>query len=280
MDGRFTQRRGYMSKMPSNLRPVILFVAFFGLFWTLFAGIAAFRNVSFFNSNHESKLGIFYIVMGCIGMVIVAIEAFGIFAVSSRKVPAVRIYAYLSILAALLIATSYILQVAIHFGFKNDIINVCTNANTGDHIFFMGLFGPVDGGLVTPSEAQDWCNQEYSHASISTVVALLFVTAIAAIFALFVFAYLRQLSDSTTSPSNFLLQPVYNQSQPPFNQSQPPFNPSQATFNQSQATLNDFSYDPNGTQKSTYELDPPKYQPRYDEAGNFIGSEFDKKDNS
>jgi len=218
--------------------------------------------------------------MGCIGMIIVAIEAFGIFAVSTRKLPAVRIYAYLSILAAILVATSYILQVAIHFDFKNDIINVCTNANTGDHVFFTGLFGPVDGGIVTPLEAQNWCNQEYNHASISSVVALLFVTAVAAIFALFVLAYLRQLSESLR-PTNFLLQPVYDQSQPAFNQSQPPFNnPSQAAFNQSQATLNDFSNDRNGSQKESYELDPPKYQPRYDEAGNFIGSDFDKKDNS
>jgi len=214
-------------------------------------------------------------------MVIVAIEAFGIFAVSSRKVPAVRIYFYLSVLAVLLIAASYIIQAAIHFGFKNEIISLCTDANTGDHIFYTGFFGPVDGGLVTPLEAQDWCTQEYNHASISNIVALLFVTAVAAIFAALVFAYLRQLRDRT-SPTNFLLQPVYDPSQAPYNPSQPIFNQSQPTFNQSQPTYNKFSYvpyDPNGPQKSSYELDPPKYQPRYDSNGNFVGSEFDKKDN-
>jgi len=140
-------------------------------------------------------------------MSIVVIEAFGIFAVASRKLAAVRTFAYLSILATLLIAADYIIQTIIHYKFKNDIINLCTDVNEGDHIIFTGFFGPIDGGVFTPLEALEWCTREYDRDSFSNIVALLVVTAVAALFALFVFAHLRQLRDPT-SAANFSRVPV------------------------------------------------------------------------
>jgi len=181
--------------------------AFVALIWSLISGISSFRNVPFFNSNKESSLGTLYIVLGCIFMAIVAIEVFGMFAAASRRLAAVRTFAYLSILATLLVAATYVIQTVIHYKFKNDIIDVCTNINTGDRIFFTGFFGPVDGGVVTPFEALEWCNRQYNHNSLSNIVALLLVTAVAIIFAFFVFAYLRQLRDPT-SPANFSRDPV------------------------------------------------------------------------
>jgi hypothetical protein len=176
-------------------------------------------------------------------MGVVAIEAFGIFAAASRRLAAVRIYAYFSVLATLLIAAIYIIQTFIHYHFKNDIINLCTNANSGDRIFFTGFFGPIDGGIVTPLEAQLWCSQEYDRDSVSYIVALLVVTAVAALFALFVFAYLRQLRDPTSAANfsrvrvplnNFNNDRAYNSdqayNQQPYYQYPPPNGPPPDSF--------------------------------------------------
>jgi len=214
--------------------------------------------------------------LGCIGMVIVAIEVFGIFAAAVRRVMPVRIYAYLSILATLLILANYIIQTVIHYSFKNDIINLCASANTGDRIFFTGFFGPIDGGIVTPLEARVWCTREYDRDSFSIIVALLVVTAVAALFALFVFAYLRQLSDPT-SPANVSRDPIrmgnFNYNPQPYNPSyNPPYNPPYNPL--------DGQHEPfNGPQKMDGSFVPPydvkdSIPPAYDGKGGFV----DQKD--
>jgi len=260
----------------SDLRPAVLFGAFLALLWSLIAGIASFRNVPFFNSNNEKNLGILYIVLGCIGMAIVVIEAFGIFAVASRRLAAVRTYAYLSILATLLIAADYIIQTVIHYSFKNDIINLCTNVNEGDRVFFTGFFGPIDGGVVTPLEARAWCSREYDRDSFSNIVALLVVTAVAALFAAFVFAHLRQLRDPTSAANfsrvrvpvpvnmnnfNYGNQPYSNQ---PYDQYNPtytePFNPPKK----------------DGSLAPPYEFTPQFTPPAYEGSNTKLGDQKDE----
>jgi len=154
-------------------------------------------------------------------MAIMAIEIYGIFAVVSRRVQAVRLFFFLSVLVTLLVLAIYIIQAVVHSKFKNDIIQICTNVNRGDHIFFTGFFGPVDGGVVTPAQAQEWCNQEFNHYTVSNIVALLVVTAIAAIFAFFVYAYLHQLKNQA-SPATFPLEAYQN------NQTYNAYNPTPA----------------------------------------------------
>lgn len=209
------------------MRPFIIFVAIIGLFWALASGISSFRNGSFYDNNNESKLGVYCIIVGVFGMVIVAIETFGIFALFSRRAAFVRIYFWLSILAAATIAAAYIIQAVIHSRFKTDIINLCINVNAGDHVFFTGFFGPVDGGVVTPSEAIEWCNQEFNHFSVSIIVALLVVTGLALIFAGFVYVHWRQLSNKT-SPATFPMGAYI----PPNNQTYSPYHPTQAYNNE------------------------------------------------
>jgi hypothetical protein len=120
----------------------------------------------------------------------------------------------------------YIIQTILHYRFKNDILNLCTNANTGDAIFFTGFFGPTYGGIVSPSEAQDWCNREYDHDSWSNLVALVAITAFAAFFAFIVYVYDGQLSNPSSRANysrkqdNIALYPSYNNQ--PFNNQ--PFN--------------------------------------------------------
>lgn len=183
----------------SPLRPVILVGAFIALLWSLVSGISSYRNVPFFDSNGESNLGIIYIILGSIFMGIAVIESFGIFAAVTRKVAVFQAFAYLSILVTLLVAAAYIIQAVVHFRFKDDIINVCTNINSGDQVVFTGFFGPASfDGIGNPIDALEWCTRQFNRDSFSIIVALLAATAVSILFLLFVFAYLRQLRDPSS----------------------------------------------------------------------------------
>lgn len=200
MDSRPPPPRGapsYMSRIyKTPLRPIILVGAFVAALWSLVSGISAYRNVPYFDSNGESNLGVFYIILGSIFMGIAAIESFGIFAAATRRLALFKAFAYLSILVTLMIAAAYIIQVVVHFRFKDDIINVCANINTGDQVIFTGFFGPTSfDGIIDPLEALAWCSRLFNRDSFSIIVALLAATAVSVLFLLFVFAYLRQLRD-------------------------------------------------------------------------------------
>lgn len=254
----------------SNIRPIIIAGSIFAILWSLASGVSSFRNVPVFDNNHETKLGIFYIIIGALYMGVMAIEAFGIFATVTRRLTAVRTYSYLSVIVAVLIGAAGLIQTIIHFAFKNDIITVCSTVNTGDHVFFTGFFGPVDGGVLTPEGAEDWCRRQFDHDSFSNIVAFLVTTFIATVFTLFVFAYLRQLSDPT-SIANVQREPVRMNAYPA--RYNPPYNPS---YNQYQA--------PNGPPPvMSSDAFVPPYEgsegrpPNY-EGGNYRGGFADHKD--
>jgi len=254
------------------MRPIVIAGAFIAALWTLVNGISAFRNVPYFHEN-DAHLTVFYIITGSIYMGIVAIECFGIFASASRKLALVRLYAYLSVLVTLMIAAAGIIQTIIHFSFKNDIINLCSNVNTGDRIFFTGFFGPIDGGVVSSSEAEEWCRRQWDRNSFSNIVSLLATTAVAAIFSIFVFAYLRQLHDPTSvvnvsrEPARFDVYPArYN---PPFN---PPYNTA-FQYQPPQGPPPNMSVDAFVPAYEGSESKPPTY-----EGGDFKGGFGDHKD--
>jgi len=204
----------------SPLRPVILVGAFVAALWSLVSGISAYRNVPYFDSNGASNIGVLYIVLGSLFMGVAAIESFGIFAAATRRLALFQAFAYLSILVTLMIAAAYIIQAVVHFRFKDDIINVCTNINTGDQVIFTGFFGPAAfDGIVTPIEALVWCSRLFNRDSVSIIVALLVATAVSVLFLLFVFAYLRQLRDPSSVANR---ESVRRDAYPAYN---PPYNP-------------------------------------------------------
>ncbi|KAF8801210.1 hypothetical protein BYT27DRAFT_7262244 [Phlegmacium glaucopus] len=283
-----------MSRMyRTDLRPIIMTGAFFAILWSLAARkfgvvwkgfhaellllykISSFRNISVFDNSKNTHLGIFYIVSGSIYMAIVVIEIFGIYAAAVRGLASVRTFGFLSILVTLMIIAVGVIQTIIHFSFKNDILDVCSNVITGDHIFFTGFFGPIDGGIVTPAEAAEWCRRQFDHDSFSNVVALLATSAVSAFFVPFVFAFHRQLRDPV-SVANVSREPARMDAYPA--RYNPPYNPS-------------FQYQaPNGPPPNMstdafvppYEgadhHKPPTYEGGDFEGGNFKGGFADHKD--
>ncbi|KAJ3506785.1 hypothetical protein NLJ89_g6675 [Agrocybe chaxingu] len=137
-----------------SLRPVVITVAVLGGIWSLFSGVGFFRNAPIYSDNGSSKLSLLSIIVGILYMVVMGIEIFGIFAASTQKVVFVRIYAYLAGLVVLIIAAVGLMRVVVHFTLKNDILNVCTNAATGETIIYTGIFGPIRGGVLDVPEAE------------------------------------------------------------------------------------------------------------------------------
>jgi hypothetical protein len=184
---------------------VITFAFLAGL-WALFSGVAFFRNANVYSRNDQTKLQLFNIIIGALYMGVLAIELFGLYASATQKAPMVRIFAWLSLLVILIIAAVGLIRIVIHFTFKSSIINTCTNANTGDIVFFTSFWGPISGGTLSPSEAGAWCNRAYNRDSWSEIVGFLVTTVIAGFFASVNFAFFRQVLDPT-SPANMLREP-------------------------------------------------------------------------
>ncbi|KAF9645548.1 hypothetical protein BDM02DRAFT_500465 [Thelephora ganbajun] len=175
--------------MKSNLRPVVLFVAFITALWSfLWASIAI-------------SIGILYSVASII-------QIFGLFAVSVRNINLVRIYAFGSILAALCILAGTLTQIVIHFLQKKTLLSVCTDNNTGDTIFYSwGIWGPVTSTTLNKADAARWCDRTWSRGAWSNIVLFFIELCLAAFFLFIIFGYYKQLLDpssvtNTVHPQN------------------------------------------------------------------------------
>jgi hypothetical protein len=178
-----------------SLRPVVIFVGFFAGLWALLSGISSFRDLSI-DKAHEARLAVFDIVLGSLYFGTMAIEIFGIVAAFLQRLPLVRIYAFLSLVAALIITTTEIIRVVIHFVFKDELINECTMLSTGQEIVYrFGLWGPVSSEVLTPEEASIFCNRAWSNDSTNEIIWLFISGFYSFILSSIAFAYYRQLVD-------------------------------------------------------------------------------------
>ncbi|PPQ68087.1 hypothetical protein CVT25_014250 [Psilocybe cyanescens] len=174
-----------------------------------------------YNAN---KVGTFSIIIGALYLGVFGIEAFGIFAAASQKIPFVRMYAYLSALVTLIVMVASLIQVVIHFTLKSEIINTCTNFNEGDTVFYGSIFGPVRSDTLSKEDAQDWCNRSWNRGSWSNILSFLLTSVIAGFFTVVVFSYLRQVLDPS-HPGNVLREPASHRMGNFPSHYNPPYNP-------------------------------------------------------
>jgi len=139
-------------------------------------------------------------------MVVLLIAIFGFFAAVSQKIALIRIFAYLSALAALIVAGITLFLVVIHFTMRNTILSACTNAATGQTFVYGGWWGPVYSDTLSSSDARNFCNTYYDRDSWSLIVGFLILTGLAVFFSLLSFSYLRQMLDPS-SPGNMIRDP-------------------------------------------------------------------------
>jgi len=187
----------------SSLRPVVLFTTFFSGLWTLFSAIGFFRSISVDNDNNVHKLATFATVLGIMYITVFAIELFGFFSAAMQRLPLIRIYALLSVLATAVFIASEVTSVVVHFILKSDILNECTSLATGSTVFVypFGFFGPEYSDNLTQAQAQNWCQSVYNNQSWSGIISMLITSLLALLFLAVTFAYYRQVLDPT-SPAN------------------------------------------------------------------------------
>ncbi|KAF4613172.1 hypothetical protein D9613_010897 [Agrocybe pediades] len=181
------------------------------------------------SQDNAAKLGTFSVIVGILYMVILGIELFGMFAAFSQKIPFVRMYAYLSGLVVLIVAAASLIQIVLHFTLKSEIINTCTNVNTGDTVFYGSLFGPVRETTLSGQDAQDWCNRSYNRGSWSSIISFLIITFLAAFFAMVAFSYLRQVLDPS-HPGNVIRGPNQHRMDNFPSHYNPPYNPTNVPY--------------------------------------------------
>jgi len=185
--------------MKSNLRPVVLFIAFLTGLWSFLWAVSSFRLVTQDSVDEISGLKTAALIMGILYSVATVIQAFGLTAVSMRKLNLVRIYAFGSILTALCILAGSLTQIIIHYSKKTSLINVCTNDNTGDTIFYnWGIWGPVTSTTLDAADAASWCNRAWNRGAWSDILSFLIEIVLAALFLFIIFGYYKQLLDPSS----------------------------------------------------------------------------------
>ncbi|KAF9531137.1 hypothetical protein CPB83DRAFT_849387 [Crepidotus variabilis] len=189
-----------------NLRPIVLATTIMAGVWSLFSGIGFFRSVSIYHDNQEPKLATFALVLGILCMVVVAIEAFGIFAAATSRLPAVRAYAYLSMVVALIAAATGIIRIVVHYSLKNELLDACTNTTNGQTVVYSGWWGPIESDTLDRDDAAAFCKHYYDRDSWSVIVSFLIITFLAVFFSLIGLNFLRQVLDPS-SPANVLREP-------------------------------------------------------------------------
>jgi len=192
-----------------TLRPPVLLTAFIGGLWALFSAIGWFRNYGVDKNQHFTSIANLSVALGAVYLAVAFIGLFGMIAAGLQRTPLVRIYAYLTVFASLIVTGASLARVVTHFIWKNDLITECTDLTEGQEVVYYGFWGPVHHETIDKDDAQDWCNSSWKHDSWAEIVALLILIVLAALFTAIAFSYLRQIMDPS-SPAN--------SSRAPFNQ--------------------------------------------------------------
>ncbi|KAI0088205.1 hypothetical protein BDY19DRAFT_949549 [Irpex rosettiformis] len=172
----------------SSLRPVVV----------ISEGIGAFEEVNVDKDHGFPKFATIAIALGALYMTVLAIELFGVTAAVMNNLLLIRIYSILSALSALIVIAAAFLRVIIHFVFKKDLINECTQLATGqDVVTRFGIWGPTIHDELSPDEAQDFCNHWWSRDSFGEIISLIVLIILSAFFVSIAFAFYHQVNDPT-----------------------------------------------------------------------------------
>jgi disulfide bond formation protein DsbB len=224
--GRFGFNRVYRT----NLRPVIIAVGALSALWSLLSGIGFFRSIDTDKNEGVPKLATFAIVIGSVYMAMFLIETLGVIAATLQRLPLVRTYAILSLVAIVLTVGGGIFEVVVHFTSKSDILKECTTfaEGTTTATYPFGIFGPSSRETLDAADAANWCNHEYDQASWQNIISLLITIFLVCTFATLAWGYYRQLLDPTSvvnslrAPSNQVHLVTYpSHYNPPYNASVP-----------------------------------------------------------
>lgn len=170
--------------------------------WALVWSSSAFRDIPS-DKNNMGTYVTFDIVFGSLYAAIAVVEAYGFFAVLRAKITLVRIYAYLSLAVALMVIGIEILDLVLHFTFKQQLLDNCFKYNQGITVIDGGsvFSGDRPTRILTDQDVRDACDSDWNKGIFQDVAWLLVAGILGFLFAAMNFAYLRQLLDPNMNRS-------------------------------------------------------------------------------
>ncbi|CAO1637219.1 unnamed protein product [Parajaminaea phylloscopi] len=185
-------------RVPASLRPVLLVATFISFLYLVIAAVASFRYIG---ATHETaKLRTFDVIAGILYVVGALAEAFGFYAIWTRKRPLVTMYARLSLFALAIIVGAQVVNIVSHFAGKSDIISGCTQKYTGatacsGYSSWWGGWSCSETEPLSASDAASYCENLWKKESTWIFVWLAIILILGAVFVALAFAFLRQLQD-------------------------------------------------------------------------------------
>ncbi|GJN87571.1 hypothetical protein Rhopal_000525-T1 [Rhodotorula paludigena] len=176
------QRFSRNGQTRSNLRPVILIVAFFATIYGIILGAASLRRRG---DDEPAKINSMNLIVAILYFVCVAAEVFGFFAAYRQSLALVRMYFYASLGVAAIVTGSELVRTIFHFSEKSSIISSCINSYSSD----------VSSGRLTSTTVEDYCNDSWRRQSYLDIALLVFSFFVAFLFASLAASYLHQLKN-------------------------------------------------------------------------------------
>ncbi|KAI0061081.1 hypothetical protein BV25DRAFT_1826922 [Artomyces pyxidatus] len=185
----------------SSLRPVVVPIALITGIWTLVWYIGLFKEIKTDDDNHEKKLATFAIALGALYLAAALIEFFGVAAGATQRFALIRIYSFLSVVAAVLVIGAGLVRVIVHFMLKGELISECTTLASNKKVdFTWGIWGPHLDKALSPDQASTWCNNAWSHDSWSEIISLIVEILLMAFLTLLAFSYAHQSQQDFVAP--------------------------------------------------------------------------------
>jgi hypothetical protein len=201
----------YVSRVTKqSLRSAVLPIAFIAFVWTLSSSVSAFQEISTDRAQQQKKLATLSIVLGSLYVIAATMFLFGVVAAATKRLALIRIFAILCATATVIIIASGFLRTIIHFMLKNSLISECTSLATGQNVVDVwGIWNSDPGHNLTPTEANQFCRNAWSHDSFAEIFWLLAEIIVLPMFTFVAFAYAQQESAGakgrgrTSLPTNY-----------------------------------------------------------------------------
>lgn len=164
--------------------------ALVAVFWSWIWGISALVAI-----NDSGDLKPINIALGTLYLTVGFIEVFGFLAAMKSNIKLVRIYTFLSILAALIVLAAESVRFSVYFTHKKKLIDDCTTDATGATVAVYSGFwsGRHSVDTLSPAEAANYCKDSWNRSVWSSIAWLIIASVLGWFFVSIAFSYYYQL---------------------------------------------------------------------------------------
>jgi len=188
------------------LRTIVMVLTIAGAAWGLAFGIQSFRDIGFDRSvSGGGSLVTFDIIIGALMCAFAVMMIVGFIVGFANRPTLARVFAYLSIIAALALCAGQLFIIIAHFRFQSQILSECQTAVTNATVVVGNpfWFGYTETKL-SASDATNFCNGAFSRQSGSVIIWFIAALVASVFFVLISLAWSYQILD-----------PSYGRSAPP-----------------------------------------------------------------